>query len=237
MKHQLKNRLLRQAMLPEIGFLGNDKLQKSKVLIVGMGGLGCPAAQYLAAAGVGHLGLMDFDVVEESNLHRQILYGEDQIGMPKVEAAAERLKLNNSEINYELYSDKLNNENAESIFKEYHLILDGTDQIGTRYCINDTCRKLDLPWIFGSINKFSGQWAIMDYQNLGTDYRSLFPIPPDPASVNTCEANGTLGPIPGIVGTFQAMEAIKYLLNLTKNDHKLHTFDMLSNELYSVNFK
>lgn len=228
------NRYQRQLQLKEIGTEGMQKLNASSVLIIGVGGLGAPAAQYLAGSGIGRLGLMDFDTVELSNLHRQLIYREQQTGQLKSTAAKENLSLLNSEISITEYPVKLDNKTALTVFPEYDIIIDGTDNIPTRYLINDACRLLQKPWVLGSVSHFSGQWAVMDFKNYGCDYRNLFPVPPNPLTVNNCSLQGIAGPIPGTIGTLQALEVIKYLLNLNTRKNTLFTFDMMSNEIYDV---
>ena len=230
----MENRYQRQIQLPEIGVAGMQKLSDSSVLIIGIGGLGTQTAQYLTGSGIGRIGLMDFDSVELSNLHRQLLYREQNVGQLKTEIAQQQLSALNSEIKIETYPVKLDNATALSVFTDYDIIVDGTDSIQARYIINDACRLLRKPWIFGSVNGFSGQWAVMDHSNNGVDYRNLFPTPPNPLTVQNCTANGTIGPVPGITGTCQALEVIKYIVGLNKTKNTLFTFDMLNNEIYAV---
>ncbi|MBL3657666.1 HesA/MoeB/ThiF family protein [Fulvivirga sediminis] len=205
------SRYSRQIKLPEIGLEGQQKLKNAKVLIVGMGGLGCPAAQYLTAAGVGTLGLLDHDKVDITNLHRQILYTEDNIGQPKAEAAQQYLKKLNSDINFHTYVENLNTENAISIIEKYDIIIDGTDNFQTKYLINDTCLLTNKPWIYASIYKYEGQISVFNYKN-GPTYRCLFPKAPK--NDISCEETGVIGILPGILGTYQATEAIKLILEL-----------------------
>tara|TARA_B100000945_G_C20426450_1_gene620790 strand:+ start:4928 stop:6343 length:1416 start_codon:yes stop_codon:yes gene_type:complete len=206
-------RYSRHLSLPEVGLDGQKKIKKSKVLIVGAGGLGSPVALYLAAAGVGKLGLVDFDVVDESNLQRQVLFGMDQIGKPKLNAAKERLKKLNPYTQFELYEVALSSENALDIMKNYDIIVDGTDNFPTRYLVNDACVILNKPNVYGSIYRFDGQVSIFNYKK-GPCYRCLYPAPPPPNLVPSCAEGGVLGVLPGIIGTMQANEVIKLILGI-----------------------
>ncbi|MEQ9304236.1 MAG: HesA/MoeB/ThiF family protein [Marinoscillum sp.] len=204
-------RYSRQIKLPEIGMHGQEKLRQAKILIVGMGGLGCPAAQYLSAAGVGTLGLMDADAVDVTNLHRQILYGESDIGQPKVEAASDALKRLNPETVFHTYPEGLGLFNASKIISVYDLIIDGTDNFQTKYLINDACILAYKPWVYASIYKYEGQLSVFNHQE-GPTYRCLFPKVPQ--SDISCEATGVIGVLPGILGTYQATEALKIILGI-----------------------
>jgi adenylyltransferase/sulfurtransferase len=210
---QEKNRYNRHLILNKIGIEGQQKLKAAKVLVIGAGGLGCPVLQYLTAAGVGTIGIVDFDTVDESNLQRQILFTVNDIGKYKAETAKVRLLLLNPLVNFKVFNTALTTQNSESIFLDFDLIIDGTDNFSTRYLVNDTCVKLDKPLIYGSIFKFEGQIAVFNYQN-GPTYRCLFPTPPKVGSVPSCSEVGVIGVLPGIVGTQQANEAIKIILNL-----------------------
>lgn len=204
-------RYSRHIILPEIGLKGQKKLLDSRVLIVGMGGLGCPVAQYLAAAGVGTLGLMDFDKVDESNLQRQLLYTQNDIGRPKVDVACERLRALNPDVNIRTYSVRLTSENAREILSEYDVLIDGTDNFPTRYLLNDASVILNKPFIYASIYRFEGQ--VMTFKKgEGPCYRCLFPEPPPPSLIPTCAEGGVLAVLPGIIGTIQATETIKLLV-------------------------
>ena len=204
-------RYSRQTRLPEVGTGGQEKIRLARVLIVGMGGLGCPAAQYLTAAGVGTIGLMDHDSVDESNLHRQILYGTRDIGKPKVEVAREKLCLQNETIAFDTYPEGLTTHNALEIISRYDLIIDGTDNFQTKYLINDACLLAGKPWVYASIYKYEGQLSVFNYRN-GPTYRCLFPKVPK-ADMN-CEETGVIGVLPGILGIYQATEALKMILGL-----------------------
>jgi adenylyltransferase/sulfurtransferase len=204
------NRYTRQITLPEIGEAGQRKLRDGSVLVVGAGGLGSPVAIYLAAAGVGRIGLVDFDRVDVTNLHRQVLYGTSAVGQPKLQAAKERLEDLNDEVHIETHEARLTSENALEILKNYEVIVDGTDNFATRYLVNDACVLLGKPNVYGSIFRFEGQAAVFATEN-GPCYRCLYPDPPPPGLVPSCAEGGVLGVLPGVVGTIQATEAIKLL--------------------------
>jgi len=205
-----RTRYARHLVLPEFGEEGQNKLKRGSVLIVGAGGLGSPAALYLAAAGVGKIGLVDFDTVEATNLQRQILYGESSIGRPKLDAARERLHDLNPHISIETFPSALSSQNARELFEPYDVILDGTDNFATRYLVNDACVLMKKPNVYGSIYRFDGQVSVFD-STRGPCYRCLFPDPPPPHLVPNCAEGGVLGVLPGIIGTIQAAEAIKLL--------------------------
>jgi len=218
--HQALERYHRQLILPEFGPLGQKRLEASKVLVVGAGGLGCPILQYLAAAGVGNIGIIDNDVVNVSNLHRQILFTLADVGRPKAEVAAYKISLLNPLIKVRNYSFQLTRENALDIFKEYDIIVDGSDNFPTRYLVNDACVICDKPLVYGSIYKFEGQVSVFNADRGGesrsANYRDLFPIPPSPSSVPSCNDIGVLGVSAGIIGCIQANETIKLLAQIGK---------------------
>ncbi|KAJ0184193.1 hypothetical protein K1T71_000616 [Dendrolimus kikuchii] len=216
-------RYSRQILLPEIGVQGQKRICEAKVLIVGAGGLGCPAALYLAGAGVGEIGIVDYDSVDITNIHRQVLHGERDEHMSKAESAARTLRSINSHIKIQTYNLQLSPSNAMAIAKRYDLILDCTDNVPTRYLLNDLCVLSKLPLISGSALKMEGQLTIYGYRANGNTsnkmdsyagpcYRCLFPTPPPPEAVGSCSANGVAGPIPGVIGVLQALEAIKYIV-------------------------
>src|SRR5687767_12510733 len=205
------NRYLRQITLPELGVAGQKKLTDGSVLIIGAGGLGSPASLYLAAAGVGRIGLVDFDRVDETNLHRQILYGTSDVGRPKLEAARERLADLNPEIAVEIHEARLTSENALKILAGYDVILDGTDNFATRYLVNDACTLLGKPNVYGSVFRFDGQVSVFSTADAPC-YRCLYPEPPPPHLAPSCAEGGVLGILPGVIGTIQATEAIKIVL-------------------------
>lgn len=206
-------RYSRHLLLSDIGIEGQKKLKNAKVLVIGAGGLGCPVLQYLAAAGVGTIGVIDMDVVEESNLQRQILYGVSDIGQKKALAAQKRLMGLNPMITVEAYPYALTTSNALKLIDAYDLVIDGTDNFATRYLVNDACVIMDKPLVYGSIFKFEGQVAVFNYQK-GPSYRCLFPEPPQPNEVPNCSQVGVLGVLPGLIGCMQANEALKIILNL-----------------------
>lgn len=203
----------RHFSLPEIGLEGQKKLKSAKVLAIGTGGLGAPMLQYLAAAGIGTIGLVDFDRVEASNLHRQVLFGTSDVGRPKVEAARERLQQINPYITIHTHEVRLSSENALEILKGYDIIADGTDNFPTRYLVNDASVMLGKPNVYGSIFQFEGQVSVFNFVdedgNRGPNYRDLFPEPPPPGLVPSCAEAGVLGVLPGIIGSLQAAEVIK----------------------------
>ncbi len=226
-KEQL-DRYARHILMPEVGEAGQIKLLESKVFLIGAGGLGCPAAFYLAAAGVGTLGIIDSDVVDRSNLQRQILHNEERIGEPKVESAKQTLKALNPDINIITYREKLDRTNVMEIIKDYDIIVNGCDNFPTRYLINDACVFTKKPLIDGSIFRFEGQVCVFDAQQ-GPCYRCLYPEPPPPEMAPSCQEAGVFGALPGIVGTAQAIEVIKLILNKgTPLIGRLLTFDALS---------
>lgn len=207
------SRYSRHIILSEIGQTGQDKLTQAKVLVVGAGGLGCPILQYLAAAGIGTLGIIDFDIIEESNLQRQILFGLSTLGINKALAAKERLEDLNPTISITAYPERLTNKNAISLFNKYDIIVDGADNFTTRYLINDASLITNKPLVYGAIYKFEGQISVFNYQD-GPSYRCLFPTPPKEGSVANCSEIGVLGVLPGIIGSMQANEVLKLILGL-----------------------
>lgn len=208
-------RYSRHLIIPEFNIEGQRKLKQANVLVVGTGGLGAPLLQYLTAAGVGHIGIVDFDVVDESNLQRQVLFTVDDIGKPKVDAARDRLKKLNPHVKISAYNVMLTSENAIEIMKDYDLVADGTDNFPTRYLVNDACVMLDIPNIYGSIFRFEGQVSVFNYKfedgSYGPHYRDLFPTPPPPGLVPSCAEGGVIGVLPGIIGSLQANEVIKVI--------------------------
>ncbi len=207
------NRYSRHVVLPEVGIKGQEKIKKSKVLVVGAGGLGSPALMYLAAAGVGTIGLVDFDKVDESNLQRQIIHSSKNIGMNKTESAKISINNINPNVKVEAYSEKLTSKNALEIINRYDAIIDGSDNFPARYLINDACVLLKKPLVYGSIFRFEGHVSVFNYDN-GPCYRCLFPNPPPKNAVPTCAQAGVLGVLPGVIGTIQATEALKIILGV-----------------------
>jgi adenylyltransferase/sulfurtransferase len=221
-------RYARQLRLPEVGPEGQKKLLAARVLIIGVGGLGSPAAIYLAAAGVGTLGLVDFDHVDESNLHRQILFGEPDVGMPKVYGAQARLQALNPHTKIVPYPERFSHDNAERIGRDYDLILDGTDNFAARYLVNDVCLMLGIPNVHASIHRFEGQMSVFCRPG-GPCYRCLHPEPPPAGLVPSCAEVGVLGILPGVLGSLQATETIKLILGLgSPLSGRLLRFDALA---------
>jgi molybdopterin/thiamine biosynthesis adenylyltransferase/rhodanese-related sulfurtransferase len=204
-------RYSRHLLLPEVGQDGQKRLKAASVLLVGAGGLGSPAALYLAAAGIGRIGLVDFDIVDDSNLQRQIIHGTGDIGRPKLHSARDRILDINPNVEVVLYEEALDSSNALEILAGYDVIIDGTDNFPARYLINDACMLLGKPNVYGSIFRFEGQASVF-YAKQGPCYRCLFPEPPPPGTVPSCAEGGVLGVLPGVIGTIQATEAIKLIL-------------------------
>src|ERR1700739_1078193 len=220
-------RYSRHLIMPEVGMEGQLKLKNAKVLLIGTGGLGAPLGLYLAAAGVGRLGLVDFDVVDFTNLQRQVTFGSSDVGKHKTEAAQARLSSLNPDINIETYEKKLDSSNALDLFKDFDIIVDGTDNFPTRYLVNDACVLLGKPNVYGSIFRFEGQATIFGMPG-GAGYRLLYPEPPPPGLVPSCAEGGVLGVLPGIVGSIQAMETIKLILGSGRSlKGRLLVFDAL----------
>jgi sulfur-carrier protein adenylyltransferase/sulfurtransferase len=206
-------RYSRHLIMPEVALDGQKKLKKAKVLTIGAGGLGSPLALYLAAAGVGTIGIVDFDVVDESNLQRQIIHGTSDIGRPKMESARDRIKDINPNVEVIAYEEALTSENALEIFEDYDVIVDGTDNFPTRYLVNDACVLTGKPNVYGSIFRFEGQASVF-WAEEGPCYRCLYPEPPPPGLVPSCAEGGVLGILPGAIGTIQATETVKLILGI-----------------------
>ncbi len=204
-------RYSRHLIMPEVGIQGQRKLKSASVLLIGTGGLGSPLGLYLTSAGVGRIGLVDFDRVDFTNLQRQVLYTTADVGRPKLEVAKERLTAINPEIAIETHEARLTSDNALAILKDYDIVIDGTDNFPTRYLVNDACALLKKPNVYGSIFRFEGQASVFDASR-GPCYRCLYPEPPPPGLVPSCAEGGVLGILPGIIGTIQATEAIKLIL-------------------------
>ncbi len=230
----LFNRYDRQIKLTEIDDKGQKKLQQSSVLIIGMGGLGCPTAQYLTAAGIGHLGLLDHDIIDVTNLHRQILYAEHNVNRSKAEVAKEVLSKHNSEIRLTSLNQRIDESNALEIIEKYDIILDGTDNFQTKYLINDACVLLDKPFIGASIYKYQGQLSVFNFQG-GPTYRCLYPH--HLKDNNNCEDTGVLGVLPGLMGILQATETLKMILGIGNVlSGKLKLVDTLSGSEQLIQF-
>lgn len=214
----------RQMILPEIGIKGQEKISSAKVLVVGAGGLGCPALLYLSAAGIGTIGIIDFDKVELHNLHRQILYSTEDVGKSKANTAAEKLKNQNPHTNILVFDEMLSETNAEKIISQFNIVVDGSDNFLTRYLVNDTCVKLNLPLVYGSILKFEGQVAVFNFKG-GKNLRDIFPEPPNAEDVPNCDENGVLGTLPGIISTMMAQETLKLILEVSTLKNQLLIID------------
>jgi len=223
------NRYSRQIILPEFGLAGQEKLKSAKVLVIGAGGLGCPILQYLAAVGIGEIGIIDDDVIALSNLHRQILYNHTDIGLSKAKTAAAKLKLLNPHARFTFYNERFNSANAVTICQAYDVAVDCSDNFNTRYLVNDTCVSLGKTLVFGSILQFEGQVAVFNYQG-GVNYRDLYPAPP-PESIN-CVEGGVIGILPGLIGMYMANETIKLICGIGATlAGKLMRVDALNNSM------
>ena len=205
------NRYARHISLPQIGLQGQKNISKSNVLVIGAGGLGSPVILYLAAAGVGRIGIIDFDDVDISNLQRQVIHSNSAVGQNKAESAKNRIEELNPEVEVRIWKHRLTPENAMEIFQDgWDIVVDGTDNLPTRYLIDDLCSIIDLPWVYGSIYRFEGQVSVFNFDG-GPSYRDLFPEPPPSESVPSCADGGVLGVLPGVIGSIQATEAIKLI--------------------------
>jgi adenylyltransferase/sulfurtransferase len=213
LSHEEILRYSRHLLMPEVGLVGQKLLKAASVLLIGTGGLGSPAALYLAAAGVGRIGLVDYDVVDFSNLQRQVIHGTSNLGALKVESARQRMLDLNPDIQVEVYNEPFTSENAMRIAQDYDILLDGTDNFPTRYLVNDVCVLLGKPNVYGSIFRFDGQVSVFDARR-GPCYRCLFPEPPPPGLVPSCAEGGVLGVLPGTIGTLQATETLKLILGV-----------------------
>ena len=232
-------RYQRQMLLKEIGESGQQKLLQAKVLVIGAGGLGCPALQYLAAAGVGKIGIVDNDIVSLTNLHRQILFNTKDIGLSKAERAAAYLRKLNPDIEIVSYNLRLTNKNALDIINDFDIVIDGTDNFSSRYMINDACVLLNKPLIYGAVSRFEGQVAVFNQNNNNNEkpvnYRDLFPVPVNENEVMNCEVAGVLGVLTGIIGSMQANEAIKLITGIGQPlINRLFTYNALTNQVYEL---
>ena len=228
----------RHLTLPEVGLEGQKRLKSAKVLLVGTGGLGSPLGLYLAAAGVGTLGLVDFDVVDESNLQRQILHGTKDVGRPKIESAHARLTDINPHIDLHTYDTALSSENALRVLADYDIVVDGTDNFATRYLVNDACVLLGKPNVYGSGFRFEGQVSVFHPAGGGACYRCIYPSPPPAGTVPSCAEGGVLGVLPGVIGTLQATEVIKLILGIeTTLVNRLLLFDALKMKFRELKVK
>lgn len=232
----------RHIIIPGFGMEAQEKLKHAKVLVIGSGGLGSPVLLYLAAAGVGTLGIVDFDVVDDSNLQRQVLFGVDEIGKPKVEAARRRLQALNPYIQIKLHNTHINSQNALDIIKDYDVIADGTDNFPTRYLVNDAAVLLGKTNVYASIFQFDGQVSVFNYTDAngvtGPNYRDLYPTPPPPGLVPSCAEGGVLGVLPGIIGSLQALEVIKVITGVGETlSGRFYTFDAVNFESRTFKIK
>ncbi len=231
-------RYTRHIILPELGVEGQIKLKNAKVMVVGAGGLGCPVLQYLAAAGVGNIGIVDFDVVSISNLQRQILYSETHIGEKKVLCAAEAIAKINPFVNVQTFDVKLTNKNALGLLSDYDIVVDGTDNFTTRYIINDACYLLKKPLVFGAIFKFEGQVTVFNLTPESPTYRSVYPDAPQPGTVPNCTEIGVIGILPGIIGCIQASEVIKIITGIGQPlDGRIFYYDSLDQSVFIIDIK
>jgi adenylyltransferase/sulfurtransferase len=214
------NRYSRQLMLDEVGFEGQLKLKKARVLVVGAGGLGCPVLKYLNAAGVGTIGIVDFDKVEIHNLHRQILYTPEDIGKPKASTAAGKLKQANPNTEHIVFEALLQEHNAAEIIRRFDIVVDGSDNFLTRYLVNDVCVELNKPLVYGSILKTEGQMAVFNYKS-GKNLRDIYPDTPNREDVPSCSEIGVLGFVPGILGLYMANATVQIIMETYSNNHLL----------------
>ena len=236
------SRYNRHIILPQFGLAAQKKLKAARVLVVGSGGLGSPILLYLAAAGIGTIGIVDFDTVDESNLQRQVLFDTGEIGMSKAEAAAQRVKALNPHIAVVVHHTKLTSANAMEIIKQYDIVADGTDNFPARYLINDACVLCGKPYVYGSVYQFEGQLSLFNYTNAkgitGPNYRDLYPTPPPAELIPDCALGGVLGVLPGIIGSMQALELIKTITGVGENlSGKFLVYDALSSSWRSFTIK
>ena len=230
-------RYSRHLLLDKVGEEGQLKLKSANVLVIGAGGLGCPVLMYLAAAGVGHIGIIDFDAIDVSNLQRQVLFDTNDVGKSKAFTAKQKLESQNPLIKITAFNYALTNQNAIRLFSDYDIIVDGTDNFSTRYLVNDACILTNKPLIYGAIHKFEGQVSVFNYNN-GPTYRCLFPTPPESGSVPSCSEVGVIGVLPGIIGTQQANETIKMILGIGNvMSGKLLIYDALQSSFLQIDIK
>ncbi len=230
------NRYARHVSLPDVGREGQERINNSRVLVVGAGGLGSPVLLYLAAAGVGEIGVIDDDLVDLSNLQRQIIHAESDVGSSKVESAKTQILSINSTIKVTTWDTRLSPDNAQEILKGWDVVVDGTDNIPTRYLVDDICKTNRIPWIYGSIYRFEGQASVFNYQG-GPCYRDLFPEPPPSNAIPSCAEGGVFGVLPGVIGSIQATEAIKIILDKGQTlSGKLLIYDAESMDFKSLTF-
>ncbi len=234
-----RDRYQRQIALKELGVAGQQKLKQARVLVIGAGGLGCPALQYLSGAGIGTLGVADHDLLTLSNLHRQVLYSTSDIGLSKALRAGEILNELNPDIDIIVYNERLTAENSLQIISNFDIILDGTDNFASRYMINDACVLLDKILVYGAVSRYEGQVAVFNCLDkkgsVPANYRDLFPQPPEDGEILNCQEAGVLGVVPGIIGTMMATETIKLITGIgTPLINRFLTYDSLSNQMYEI---
>ena len=225
----------RQIKLAEIGVDGQEKIKAAKVLVIGAGGLGCPILQYLSSAGVGTIGIIDFDKVELHNLHRQILFSLEDVGKQKAIIAGQKLKKINPSTDFKIFDERLNKSNCEEIIAQFDYIVDGSDNFSTRYLINDTCVKLNKPLVYGSILGFEGQLALFNYKG-SKNLRDLFPEPPNPKDIPGCDENGVLATLPAIIGSMMAHKALKTIVEIDVSTNSLFIFNTLNLSFNKIQF-
>lgn len=234
-KEDYFSRYSRQIFIEEIGLEGQKKIKSSKVLVIGAGGLGSPVIQYLAAAGVGTLGVADFDEVELHNLNRQIIHTENRVGLSKVKSAEAFVKELNHQVTFEGIEEKINEDNAEEIITQYDVVIDGSDNFSTRYLVNDTCVQLQKTLVYGSILGFAGQVSVFNH-NGSKNLRDIFPEPPFDEDVPDCDSLGVLGALPGIIGSMMALQALKIITDLPVSVNQLTLVDTLSWRFQTIDF-
>ena len=225
----------RQMMVDEIGYAGQEKINTAKVLVIGAGGLGCPILQYLSACGVGAIGIVDFDKIEIHNLHRQILYGIEDVGKQKAVVAKEKLIRAYPHIHIHSFNEVLSEQNAETIISQFDLVVDGTDNFHTRYLVNDTCVKINKPLVYGSILNFEGQLSVFNVEG-SKNLRDIFPDPPNAEDVPNCDENGVLGALPATIGSMMALETLKLIIGLPVLTNQLLIIETLNWNIRKLNF-
>ena len=225
----------RQMMVDEIGFVGQEKINQAKVLVIGAGGLGCPILQYLSSCGVGTIGIVDFDTIEIHNLHRQILYGIDDVGKQKALISKEKLSKQYPHIQITAFNELLSEENAEKIISQFDIVVDGSDNFHTRYLVNDACVALNKPLVYGSILKFEGQLSVFNV-NGSKNLRDIFPEAPNAEDVPNCDENGVMGIVPGIIGSMMCDHVLKIILGKKINSNTLMIFDMENYDLRTLTY-
>lgn len=234
-KEDYFSRYSRQIFIEEIGLEGQKRIKSSKVLVIGAGGLGSPVIQYLAAAGIGNLGVADFDEVELHNLNRQIIHAESRVGLSKVKSAETFVKELNHQVIFKGIEEKINKDNAEEIITQYDVVIDGSDNFSTRYLVNDTCVQLQKTLVYGSILGFAGQVAVFNH-NGSKNLRDIFPEPPFDEDVPDCDSLGVLGALPGIIGSMMALQALKIITDLPVSVNQLTLVDTLSWRFQTIDF-